>query len=330
MSDDLLYGYESSMGERILSMLIGQSPYLLAYIAVIIVAMIFIGKRTMPSLFLAIGAGALLLWSLLYVVLFQYVWDEIYTGEMYPEDRQGWFLTFEIIWAVVRIASLACFTIAALGWRGNAGREGEQVLSPAAQSGECPVGPGPSRPISKAAFLLFIFGANIFAMLLLIPAYTIIFTQNEELIFVSLGLSCSAWLFSALSVVMGCVLHYKLWATIQDGDVRTTPGKAVGFLFIPFFNFYWVFQSVWGWAVDFNSYTSQRNIHVKRAPAGLVLAVCIIAVIPCANILAWPFSVIVMIIHFSRAISGANAIRSLRREHGIGEYGHAAAGYEPA
>lgn len=318
------------MGERIFAMLLGQSPYLLALIAVIIVAMIFIGKRTMPSLFLAIGAGALLLWSLLYVVLFQYVWDSIYTGEIYPEDRQGWFLAFDIVWHAVRIVSLVCFTIAALGWRGQTEQDVVQAVTPSRQADDCPVGTGPSTPISKAAFLVFIFGANIFAMLLLIPAYTIIFTQNEELIFLSLGLSCSSWLFSAFSVVMGCVLHYKLWATIQDGDVRTTPGKAVGFLFIPFFNLYWVFQSVWGWAVDFNSYTSERNIHVKRAPAGLVLAVCIIAVIPYANILAWPFSLVVMIIHFSRAINGANAIRSLRREHGIGEFGHAAAGYETA
>ena len=320
MSDELLYGYESSLGERIVAMLIGQSPYLLAYIAVLIVAMVFIGKRTMPSLFLAIGAGALLLWSVIHTILYQYVWEQVYLGEIYPENDRGWFLALEIGWIVVRIASLVCFTIAALGWRGQAEQTAEQAVTPSEQPADCPVGPGPSTPISKAAFLVFIFGANIFAMLLLIPAYTIIFTQNEELIFLSLGLSCSSWLFSALSVVMGCVLHYKLWATIQDGNVRTTPGKAVGFLFIPFFNLYWIFQSFWGWAVDFNSYTSERNIHAKRAPAGLVLAVCIIAVIPYANILAWPFSLVVMIIHFNRAISGANAIRSLRREYGVGEY----------
>src|SRR5215472_4189380 len=41
------------------------------------------------------------------------------------------------------------------------------------------------------------------------------------------------------------VLIYQMWQSIQDGHARTTPGKAVGFLFIPFFNLYWMFQAVW-------------------------------------------------------------------------------------
>jgi uncharacterized membrane protein len=54
--------------------------------------------------------------------------------------------------------------------------------------------------------------------------------------------------------VVVCVFIYRAWASIQDGHVRTGPCKALGFLFIPFFNFYWIFQAVWGFAVDFNKY----------------------------------------------------------------------------
>jgi hypothetical protein len=38
------------------------------------------------------------------------------------------------------------------------------------------------------------------------------------------------------------VILWKMWSSIQDGNARTTPGKAIGFLFIPFFNIYWIFK----------------------------------------------------------------------------------------
>ena len=42
------------------------------------------------------------------------------------------------------------------------------------------------------------------------------------------------------------IMLYRLWQTVQDGRARTTPGKAIGFLFIPFFNIYWQFVAIWG------------------------------------------------------------------------------------
>jgi hypothetical protein len=37
------------------------------------------------------------------------------------------------------------------------------------------------------------------------------------------------------------ILHYRCWNSLPQSFRATTPGKAVGFLFIPFFNFYWAF-----------------------------------------------------------------------------------------
>ena len=42
------------------------------------------------------------------------------------------------------------------------------------------------------------------------------------------------------SVVFMCFLLHSCWRIIQDGEARTTPDKSVGFIFIPFFNFYWL------------------------------------------------------------------------------------------
>jgi len=45
-------------------------------------------------------------------------------------------------------------------------------------------------------------------------------------------------------IVMGIVLHFhtliKLWSAINDGEASTTPGKAIGFLFVPIINIIWI------------------------------------------------------------------------------------------
>ena len=56
------------------------------------------------------------------------------------------------------------------------------------------------------------------------------------------------------STVLDFILLYYFWKMIQDGRASTTPGKAVGFLFIPFFNFYWVFRALYCLARDQNSF----------------------------------------------------------------------------
>ena len=43
------------------------------------------------------------------------------------------------------------------------------------------------------------------------------------------------------------VLLYRAWVMIQDGR-WPTPGRAVGFLFLPLFNIYWTFLAIWGLA----------------------------------------------------------------------------------
>lgn len=77
------------------------------------------------------------------------------------------------------------------------------------------------------------------------------------------------------SAVVNCVLLYDLWATIQDGRARTTPGKAVGFCFIPFFNIYWIFQAWWGLSKDMNAYMARWSIPAPRVSQGLGLTICI-------------------------------------------------------
>lgn len=80
------------------------------------------------------------------------------------------------------------------------------------------------------------------------------------------------------------VFLYKMWAAIQDGQARTTPGKAIGFLFIPLFNYYWIFQVLPGYATDFNKFVDRHRVNAPKLSQGLILAAMFI---PGVNVILW-------------------------------------------
>ncbi len=81
--------------------------------------------------------------------------------------------------------------------------------------------------------------------------------------------------------ILSLVVLYKAWASIQDlPRVTTSPGKAVGFLFIPFFNIVWMFFAFYKWAVDYNR--RKASVHGAGAPPAseaLFLTHCILALL---------------------------------------------------
>lgn len=98
-------------------------------------------------------------------------------------------------------------------------------------------------------------------------------SKVEELLMVS-------WAPLLLSIIVTWILVYKAWAAIQDGRARTTPGKALGFLFIPIFNIYWLFVAIGGWGTEFNAFADRQRVAGYRASPGLFLAHCILSLIP--------------------------------------------------
>ncbi|MCF7927476.1 MAG: hypothetical protein K9L68_00155 [Spirochaetales bacterium] len=57
-----------------------------------------------------------------------------------------------------------------------------------------------------------------------------------------------------VTVVITMIWHYKNWSILPENLRATTPGRAVGFLFIPIFNFYWIFVSFVGLWKGLNRY----------------------------------------------------------------------------
>ena len=66
-----------------------------------------------------------------------------------------------------------------------------------------------------------------------------------------------SFLFSGL---FGCLILHKLWSLIPAHKAKTTPDKAVGFLFVPFFNFYWNFVAIHGLAKALNAESGRRSV----------------------------------------------------------------------
>jgi len=107
-----------------------------------------------------------------------------------------------------------------------------------------------------------------------------------------------------------------MWKAIQDGHARTTPGPAVGLLFVPLFNLYWVFPAYRGFAEDFNRFTRRHSINAPPLPTGLfttygALTICSIILSIFTPIFWWicsaaNFFVLVMMI--SKICEAVNSI----------------------
>ncbi|MBX3216057.1 MAG: DUF4328 domain-containing protein [Labilithrix sp.] len=113
--------------------------------------------------------------------------------------------------------------------------------------------------------------------------------------------SAIAGVFSVLSipliltyVVTALVWLYKSWEMLPDSmrvtgnGTRVSPGQAVGYLFIPFYNLYWYFVCSAGLTTALNRALANYG-SPKRASGGLAIAAAILQVIPYVNLFFAPF-----------------------------------------
>ena len=75
-----------------------------------------------------------------------------------------------------------------------------------------------------------------------------------------------------VALIIGWVLQYRAWSTIQSINPRTTPSKAIGFQFIPFFNLYWVFVAYYGLSQDINRFIEINQLSISKFDERIGLA----------------------------------------------------------
>jgi len=177
----------------------------------------------------------------------------------------------------------------------TAGRAPTQSAQTAKQTGRAvPSGPYPALPIKPANFelLLTLLGSGV--TLLVIAAWarwtmrqSEVAAQANQILMLRVMLAAAAGCLVAWTALSYIYLA-RIWSTLQYGRARTTPGKAVGLLFVPGFNLYWLFVAFYGLAQDWNRITA-RFADLNRAPKlnpGLFLAFC------CCSIVAAPVALI--------------------------------------
>ncbi len=141
---------------------------------------------------------------------------------------------------------------------------------------------------------------------------------GEGMLLAMLGLMGVGYLLTVISVIVFYIYLYRAWLCLQPGGLaRSTPGKAIGFLFIPFFNLYWFFQAIHGLSVDWNrtiaSYPDLRAIH--RLPEGLFLSFCVLALVfP-------PVNLILIFMVMSHLTTGINSFAYRPKPHTPGNVG---------
>ena len=99
--------------------------------------------------------------------------------------------------------------------------------------------------------------------------------------------------FLLVALVAAMVWLYKGWESVPgqmrytDAGRWITPGQAVGYNFIPFYNLYWVFVANLGLCEAINR-TLVAQGKQPRAPKGLAIAACVSQLVPYCNLLVGP------------------------------------------
>jgi hypothetical protein len=128
-------------------------------------------------------------------------------------------------------------------------------------------------------------------------------------------LSLAALPLLVVTTVFWCILLYRQWSLLQGYGARVTPGKAVGFGFIPFYCFYWWFVAYAGLATDTNRHLKTAGITDKGMSFGLAVTDCVLSVLACTIGLVPKIGVVLivpyMIIGFILAVQQRDCVLAI-------------------
>ena len=122
--------------------------------------------------------------------------------------------------------------------------------------------------------------------------------------------------FAAILIgkIYSLVFLYRIWTFIPRRYASITPGQAVGYLFIPFYNFYWIFRAYRGWVLDFNRYIRAERSTMEPVSEGVALAMCILFVVQlCLSYFASAVVLVLECVFISQACDAINKMGKTER-----------------
>ena len=298
-----------------------NNPWLIAthllMLGVIIYALVRAGSHPGPSICVIFAClldfGNILIWFVtmkVFVVSFE----------------NGFYRVFEHFRSAGWLASSILVYVAVFGWRSNKKRSSWDVRTMSMPEGRPVTADGAAATGSmqtdlqilypkRASFALWII-LVILSTLLLIFGFILLIVGQESY---EDGLVILGGVLFALAVVLWIwlvvivyIYIYRMWWMLPASYARTSPGKAVGFCFIPVFNLYWVFVVYYGWSKDYNRFLQETGRPFsRRMPEGLFLTMCVLIVlgaIPFINYLVMIPNMIISLIVFYKICSAIDSM----------------------
>ncbi|MBK1831569.1 DUF4339 domain-containing protein [Verrucomicrobiaceae bacterium R5-34] len=139
-------------------------------------------------------------------------------------------------------------------------------------------------------------------------------TTTSEPSVASIVLLIVGGLSLAFGGILGLVYLHRAWTVIQPGGATTTPGKSVGFLFIPLFNLYWYFIAYWKWSQDWNRVTASHSklVAAPKAKEGVFLAYPILNIVGSLVSIAGIAGLVMYFILMKQMCNAVNYMHDLR------------------
>jgi hypothetical protein len=110
------------------------------------------------------------------------------------------------------------------------------------------------------------------------------------------------------------VLLAKMWGSIQDEWNEVTPIKAIVFLFIPFFNLYWIFRVWGGYATEYDNYVLRHDLSIAPLAGTVFLFYPLFAIL--GGLFLFP-TIILPFLLFPMIGKACDAVNDLRTANGI-------------
>jgi len=169
-------------------------------------------------------------------------------------------------------------------------------VPPGARTG--PV-PGPGLRITKLLLGIGQLGLMLLAMMLLAGAMIVHSRGDREALSIAAFLSFTIWELVIIAyAIVNAVWIYKMWSWIPPEQRHTnlwkkyiSPGQALGFMFIPYFNIYWMFVVYLGLGDIFERLRVTYPTQIESPKnLGLAMLICSFVFFPAAPILYFLFA----------------------------------------
>ena len=262
-----------------LQMLLWQIPYMLVNLAGFVIALVNWRSYPRPSLLVTISTAVSFVISIVWAFAYAYIW--------YLREARGWtFKTYGYVNSMLSLThvilgagALSLLLVAVYTGRRSAITAGDQTSQGVRRV---------SLPfyVSSTAIGQFL-GLPLFLIGLILLAISNNSYSNDSPVALFGVMIMVGMILMLTASILYLVLIYKAWESIQDGYARTTPGKAVGYLFIPFYNFYWIFQAIPGFADDYNAYLDRGKISAPPLGRGLLQALAILQLLSAIPYIGW-------------------------------------------